>query len=164
LQSANATETCARFGPYEFDSSSGELRKHGVKIKLRGQPVEILTLLLARPGAVVTREELQRRLWPDNTFVDFESSLNAAVKRLRAALSDSPEKPKFVETLARRGYRFIAPVEPPVRDISPSNAISDPIASSAAVLADAQAGSPLRGKHLKVFALIVVVAVVLLVG
>jgi TolB-like protein/DNA-binding winged helix-turn-helix (wHTH) protein/Tfp pilus assembly protein PilF len=101
----------ARFGPFEFDSSNGELRKHGGKIKLHGQPVEILALLLAQPGTTVTREELQRRLWPDNTFVDFESSLNAAVKRLRAALSDSPEKPKFVETLARRGYRFIAPVE-----------------------------------------------------
>ena len=99
----------ARFGPFEFDSSNGELRKHGGKIKLHGQPVEILALLLAQPGTTVTREELQRRLWPDNTFVDFESSLNAAVKRLRAALSDSPEKPKFVETLARRGYRFIAP-------------------------------------------------------
>lgn len=107
----NPKGTLARFGPFEFDSSSGELRKHGVKIKLHGQPVEILTLLLAQPGTLVTREELQRRLWTDNTFVDFESSLNAAVKRLRAALSDSPEKPKFVETLARRGYRFIALVE-----------------------------------------------------
>jgi TolB-like protein/DNA-binding winged helix-turn-helix (wHTH) protein/Tfp pilus assembly protein PilF len=107
----NSTGTLARFGPFEFDSSSGELRKHGIKIKLHGQPVEILTLLLARPGTIVTREELQRRLWPDNTFVDFESSLNAAVKRLRGALSDSPEKPQFVETLARRGYRFVAPVE-----------------------------------------------------
>ena len=107
----NPTGTLVRFGPFKFDASSGELRKHGVKIKLRGQPVEILTLLLAQPGRTVTREELQRELWPDNTFVDFESSLNAAVKRLRAALSDSPEKPKYVETLARRGYRFIAPVE-----------------------------------------------------
>ena len=107
----NSTRTLARFGPFEFDSSSGELRKHRIKIKLHGQPVEILTLLLARPGTIVTREELQRRLWSDNTFVDFESSLNAAVKRLRDALSDSPEKPKFVETLARRGYRFVAPVE-----------------------------------------------------
>ncbi len=111
MLSRNTTGTLARFGPFEFDSSNGELRKHGVKIKLHGQPVEILTLLLAQPGTTVTREKLQRRLWPDNTFVDFESSLNAAVKRLRAALSDSPDKPKFVETLARRGYRFIAPVE-----------------------------------------------------
>ena len=111
MVSGNTGGTLARFGHFEFDSSSGELRKYGVKIKLHGQPVEILTLLLAQPGTIVTREELQRRLWPDNTFVDFESSLNAAVKRLRAALSDSPEKPKFVETLARRGYRFIALVE-----------------------------------------------------
>ena len=109
--SSNPMGTVARFGPFEFDSSSRELRKHGVKVKLHGQPVEILTLLLERPGMTVTREELQRRLWLGDTFVDFDSSLNAAVKRLRAALSDSPEKPKFVETLARRGYRFIAQVE-----------------------------------------------------
>jgi TolB-like protein/DNA-binding winged helix-turn-helix (wHTH) protein/Tfp pilus assembly protein PilF len=111
MLSKNLAGTVARFGPFEFDSSSGELRKHGVRVKLHGQPVEILTLLLDRSGTMVTREELQQRLWPGNTFVDFESSLNAAVKRLRAALSDSPEKPKFVETLARRGYRFIAPIE-----------------------------------------------------
>jgi len=111
VPSGNPRGTLARFGPFEFDPSSGELRKYGVKIKVHGQPVEILALLLAQPATTVTREELQRRLWPDNTFVDFESGLNAAVKRLRAALSDSPEKPKFVETLARRGYRFIAPVE-----------------------------------------------------
>ena len=98
------------FGPFEFDSSCGELRKHGLKIRLQGQPIKILILLLARPGVMVTREELQRTLWPDNTFVDFESSLNAAVKRLRAALSDSAESPRFIETLAGRGYRFIAPM------------------------------------------------------
>jgi eukaryotic-like serine/threonine-protein kinase len=107
----HSSGTLIRFGPFVFDSSTGELRKHEVKIKLHGQPIEILTLLLARPGAMVTREELQRTLWPDNTFVDFESSLNAAVKRLRAALSDSPEKPRFIETLTGRGYRFIGTVE-----------------------------------------------------
>jgi len=101
----------ARFGPFEFERSIGELRRHGAKIKLRGQPSEILTLLLSRPGTVVTREELQRKLWPDNTFVDFENSLNAAVKRLRAALSDSHEEPRYIETLARQGYRFIGAVE-----------------------------------------------------
>jgi len=92
VPSGNPRGTLARFGPFEFDPSSGELRKYGVKIKVHGQPVEILALLLAQPATTVTREELQRRLWPDNTFVDFESGLNAAVKRLRAALSDSPEK------------------------------------------------------------------------
>jgi len=100
-----------RFGLFEFDPHSGELRKEGMKIKLQGQPVEILSMLLARPGVVVTREELQNKLWPAETFVDFDSSLNAAMKRLRAALGDSAETPRFIQTLARRGYRFIAPVD-----------------------------------------------------
>ena len=100
-----------RFGLFEFDPESNELRKQGMKIKLQGQPMEILALLLARPGEVVTREEFQKKLWQDGTFVDFEHSLNAAMKRLREALGDSAETPRFVETLARRGYRFIAPVD-----------------------------------------------------
>lgn len=100
-----------RFGVFEFNTRAGELRKQGIKIRLRGQPVEILALLLARPSDVVTREELQKELWPADTFVDFEHGLNAAMKRLRAALDDNPENPRFVETLPRLGYRFIAPVE-----------------------------------------------------
>ncbi len=100
-----------RFGLFEFDPQSGELRKQGMKIRLQGQPVEILSMLLARPGGLVTREELQNKLWPAEIFVDFERSLNAAIKRLRAALGDSAEAPRFIETLARRGYRFIAPVD-----------------------------------------------------
>src|SRR6478672_7503507 len=95
-----------RFGLFEFDSHSGELRKQGIKIRLQGQPVEILSMLLARPGELVTREELQKKLWPADTFIDFDRSLNAAIKRLRAALGDSAETPLFIETLARRGYRF----------------------------------------------------------
>lgn len=100
-----------RFGAFAFDPRAGELRKQGIKVKLQGQPVDILSTLLQRPGEVVTREEFQKQLWPSDTFVDFEHSLNAAVKRLRDALSDSAETPRYVETLARRGYRFIAPVE-----------------------------------------------------
>ncbi len=100
-----------RFGVFEFDFPAGELLKSGRRVKLQGQPIQILSVLLERRGEVVTREELQRRLWPADTFVDFEHSLNAAVKRLRQALGDSPDKPRFVETLARRGYRFIAHVE-----------------------------------------------------
>src|SRR5262245_60129801 len=100
-----------RFGLFEFDPQSGELRKQGIRIRLQGQPVEILSMLLARPGELVTREELQKKLWPQDTFVDFDRSLNAAVKRLRAALGDSAETPRFIETLARRGYRFLAPVD-----------------------------------------------------
>jgi TolB-like protein/DNA-binding winged helix-turn-helix (wHTH) protein/Tfp pilus assembly protein PilF len=100
-----------RFGVYEVDLRAGELRKSGVKIKLQEQPFQILALLLGRPGEVVTREEIQKQLWPADTFVDFEHSLNAAVKRLREALGDSADNPRFVETLPRRGYRFIYPVE-----------------------------------------------------
>ena len=100
-----------RFGLFEFDPRSGELRKQGLKVRLQGQPVEILSMLLARPGELVTREELQKKLWPEDTFVDFDPSLNAAMKRLRSALGDSAETPRFIETLARRGYRFLAPVD-----------------------------------------------------
>jgi len=96
-----------RFGVFELDPRTGELRKKGMKIRLQGQPVEILVMLLQRPGETVTREELQKKLWPADTFVDFEQGLNNAMKRLRVALDDSAESPRFVETLPRRGYRFI---------------------------------------------------------
>ena len=99
-----------RFGVFEVDLRSGELRKQGIRVRLQDQPFQILVLMLDKPGEVVTRDEIRHRLWPDGTFVDFEHSLNAAIKRLRAALGDSAENPRFVETLHRRGYRFIAPV------------------------------------------------------
>jgi len=101
-----------RFGAFEIDLRSGELRKHGIKIKLQDQPFQVLQLLLERPGEIVTREELRSKLWPENTFVDFDVGLNTAIKRLRDALSDSAESSHYVETLPRRGYRFIAAVEP----------------------------------------------------
>jgi len=99
-----------RFGVFELSPSSGELRKRGLKIRLQGQPVEILALLLQRPGETITREELQKRLWPADTFVDFEQGLNNAMKRLRAALDDNPDNPQFIETLPRHGYRFLGSV------------------------------------------------------
>jgi Tol biopolymer transport system component/DNA-binding winged helix-turn-helix (wHTH) protein len=99
-----------RFGLFELDLDSRELRKSGMRIKLQEQPFLILALLVERPGAIVTREELQKKLWPHDTFVDFDLSLNSAVKKLRQALNDDSENPRFVETLYRRGYRFIAPV------------------------------------------------------
>jgi DNA-binding winged helix-turn-helix (wHTH) protein/Tol biopolymer transport system component len=99
-----------RFGIFEVDLRAGELRRHGSKVKLQEQPFEVLALLLEHPGDVVTREELQKRLWSADTFVDFDHSLNAAIRRLRDALGDSAENPRFVETVARRGYRFVAPV------------------------------------------------------
>jgi TolB-like protein/DNA-binding winged helix-turn-helix (wHTH) protein/Flp pilus assembly protein TadD len=100
-----------RFGVFELDLRSGELRKQGRKIRLEGQPVQVLICLLEKPGELVTREELHRKLWPAATFVNFEHGLNAAVKRLRQALNDSADNPRFVETLPRRGYRFIAPLQ-----------------------------------------------------
>jgi TolB-like protein/DNA-binding winged helix-turn-helix (wHTH) protein/Flp pilus assembly protein TadD len=99
-----------RFGVFELDLRSGELQKQGRKIRLEGQPVQVLICLLEKPGELVTREELHRKLWPADTFVNFEHGLNAAVKRLRQALNDSADNPRFVETLPRRGYRFIAPL------------------------------------------------------
>src|SRR5713101_3735750 len=100
-----------RFGAFEFDPRARQLRKHGHTIRLHGQPLEILGLLLERPTEVVLREELRARLWPEDTFVDFEHSLNAAVNKLREALDDDANNPRFIETVPRRGYRFIAPVE-----------------------------------------------------
>ncbi len=105
----------ARFGLFELDLSAGELRKSGVKLRLQGQPFQVLALLLECAGEVVTREELQQKLWPSDTFVDFDHSLNTAINKVREALGDSASSPRYVETLARRGYRFIAPVQGPVQ-------------------------------------------------
>jgi DNA-binding winged helix-turn-helix (wHTH) protein len=105
-----------RFGVFTFDPHSHELTKHGTRLKVQEQPLQILAALLERAGEIVSREELQRRLWPDGTFVDFEQSLNKAVNKLREALGDSSDHPLYIETLARRGYRFLAPVE---RDAAP---------------------------------------------
>jgi DNA-binding winged helix-turn-helix (wHTH) protein len=106
----------AKFGVFELDLGAGELRKSGVKLRLQGQPFQVLALLLERAGDVVTREELQQKLWPSDTFVDFDHSLNTAINKVREALGDSASSPRYVETLARRGYRFIAPVQGEVQD------------------------------------------------
>jgi TolB-like protein/DNA-binding winged helix-turn-helix (wHTH) protein/Flp pilus assembly protein TadD len=103
-----------RFGVFEVNARTGELRKHGVRLRVRGRPIDILLLLLERPADVVTREDLRQRLWPADTFVDFDHGLNSAMNRLREALGDSAENPRFIETLPRRGYRFIAPIAAPV--------------------------------------------------
>jgi DNA-binding winged helix-turn-helix (wHTH) protein len=107
-----------QFGAFELDRRSGELRKRGIRLKLQEQPLQILLLLLERAGEVVTREDIRRRLWPEDTFVDFDNAINSSVRKLRDALGDSAENPRYVETLARRGYRFLAsntnvPTEPP---------------------------------------------------
>jgi TolB-like protein/DNA-binding winged helix-turn-helix (wHTH) protein len=100
-----------RFAAYEADLCTAELFKHGIRIKIQDQPFDILAMLLERPGRIVSREELRVRLWAKNTFVDFDAGLNAAVRRLRDVLDDSAEQPRYIETIPRRGYRFIAPVE-----------------------------------------------------
>jgi Tol biopolymer transport system component/DNA-binding winged helix-turn-helix (wHTH) protein len=111
MKDSSPVPSALRFGVFELDPKAGELRKNGMKVRLQGQPIEILVLLLQRPGEIVTREELQKDLWPADTFVDFEQGLNNAMKRLRAALDDDAESPHFIETLPRRGYRFIGAVE-----------------------------------------------------
>jgi DNA-binding winged helix-turn-helix (wHTH) protein len=103
----NSRVRVVRFGTFEVNLQTGELRKQGQKLKLQEQPFQVLAALLERPGEVVTREELHSKLWPSDTFVDFDHSLNAAIKRLCDVLGESAETPIFVETLARRGYRFI---------------------------------------------------------
>ena len=106
-----------RFGDFEVDLRTGELRKGEVKQKFGGQPFQVLSVLLERAGEVVTREELQKRLWPD-TFVDVDHNLNTAINKIREALGDSAEKPRFVETLPRRGYRFIGKLERPTEPVA----------------------------------------------
>jgi TolB-like protein/DNA-binding winged helix-turn-helix (wHTH) protein/Flp pilus assembly protein TadD len=121
------------FGVFEMDLRSGELRKHGFRIRLQRQPFEVLALLVQRAGDVVTREELQQKLWPANTFVDFDHGLNKAINKIREALGDSAEAPRFVETVARRGYRFLADVRisPPTGPMPSATAVSAPAPSPA---------------------------------
>ena len=107
-------QTLVHFGVFEADLRTGELRKNGRKINVQEQPFQVLAMLLERPGEMIPREELQKRLWPEQTFVDFDTGLNKAIMKIREALDDSAETPRFVETLPRRGYRFIAPVQPVV--------------------------------------------------
>src|SRR6185312_2849893 len=105
------TDRRYRFGVFEADGVVGELRRQGVRVRLNAQPFQVLCMMLERPGELLTREEISRELWPDGTFVDYEHGVNSAVNRIREALGDTASNPRFVETLARRGYRFVAPVE-----------------------------------------------------
>src|SRR5271170_3020094 len=106
-----------RFGVFEVDLRAGELRKHGRRVRLQEQPFQVLSMLLERSGEVVTREELQKTLWPSDTFVDFDHGINKVISKIREVLGDSAESPRFVETVARRGYRFLAEVK--VADAAP---------------------------------------------
>jgi cholera toxin transcriptional activator len=118
-----------RFGVFEADIATGELRKSGVRLRLQDQSFQVLLLLLERPGEIVSRDELRQKLWPYGTFVDFDHSLNSIVNKLRETLGDSASNPRFIETLARRGYRFLVPVEAAENSLTPVAvpAVSTPI-------------------------------------
>jgi DNA-binding winged helix-turn-helix (wHTH) protein/tetratricopeptide (TPR) repeat protein len=122
-----ASRRLARFGPYEADFQAGELRKHGLRVKIQEKPMRLLQALVERPGQIVTREELRARVWPSGVFIEFDASLKIALNKLRRALCDSPDSPRYIETLPRRGYRFIAQVEAiePNGDGAPSGATAD---------------------------------------
>ena len=122
-----------RFGVFEADAATGELRRQGMRVKLNAQPFQILLMLLERPGQLLTRDEISRVLWPEGTFVDYEHGVNSAVNRIREALGDTAGSPRFVETLARRGYRFLAPVELIPAERNVERAPLDPIVRSASI-------------------------------
>lgn len=127
MPDAQQHSTVRRFGAFEISLQSGELRKNGLRLRLSGQPFQVLTHLIECPGELVTREELRSKLWPADTFVDFDHGLNNAVARIREVLEDSSGTPRYIETVPRRGYRFIAPVS------VPSNNNSVPAPASSAV-------------------------------
>ncbi len=144
-----------RFATFQVDLRSGELRKQGVKIKLQEQPFRVLTVLLQSPGEVVTREELRNQNWPPDTFVDFENSLNTAINKLRDALGDSADNPRFIETLPRRGYRFIAPVISDQQEKSP-------VPAEESKVGDEQLGKNPRTRRWLVLAAVAVLALLTL--
>ncbi|MFZ0661916.1 MAG: winged helix-turn-helix domain-containing protein [Acidobacteriaceae bacterium] len=116
-----------RFGAFEADAATGELRKQGIRIRLKAQPFQVLLMLLEHPDELLTREQISRELWPDGTFVDYEHGVNSAINRIREALGDTASSPRFIETLARRGYRFVAPVEPISTDGTRPTAPASPV-------------------------------------
>lgn len=126
-----------RFGTYEVSFQSGELRKAGMKIRVQQQPMKLLQILLERPGEVITREELRSRIWPEETFGDFDQAVNVAIAKLRSALGDSAENPRYIETLPKRGYRFIADVSVVDADTQPKQ-----LDSAAGDLPQTESGRP----------------------
>jgi DNA-binding winged helix-turn-helix (wHTH) protein len=134
VEDAHPARAPIRFGIFELDPESEELRKQGLKVRLQEQPFQILQILLEHPGKVVTREELQQRIWPSDTFVDFDHGLYNAIKKLREAMGDSADTPRYIETLSRRGYRFIAPLNGPAPEPGGSAPAADAPRDSIAVL------------------------------
>jgi cholera toxin transcriptional activator len=148
--SSNREAGLLRFGVFEADLAAGELRKNGARIRLQEQPFQVLAALLEHAGQVVTRDHLREKIWPADTFVDFDHSLNTAVNKIREALGDSASSPRFVETLARRGYRFIAPVD----GVAPENGVATSPAAKIALHPELHVPFPRRGLVRALFALI----------
>jgi DNA-binding winged helix-turn-helix (wHTH) protein len=142
-----------RFGVFEANLEAGELRKNGLRVRLQEQPFQLLALLIERPEELVSREELRNKLWAADTFVDFDHSLNTAIKKIREALGDSAVNPRYVETVARRGYRFLAPVQTPVESVSES-AITAPTGPAAVMHSELDVPLPHRGLIRVLFVLI----------
>jgi len=158
VQNAAQSARVFRFGAFEADSVSGELRKHGIRIKLQDQPFQLLLMLLERPGELVTREEIRLKLWPPGVFVDFDQGLGTAVKKLRQALNDDADFPRYIETVPRRGYRFIAPVE---RIPQATYRIIEPDEQSATPRLVKQPPSPSRSKTFLTVAVSLLIAIAL---
>ncbi len=153
---AAPTRLIYRFATYEADPATGELRKGGVRLRLPEQPFRVLIMLLERPGELITREEIRQTLWPADTFVDFDHGLNTVINRLRETLGDSASNPRFIETLARRGYRFLAPVETtgtvPAGSAPPPTV--GPLSPAASAEPSATANGPLRALNGRVAAVL----------
>jgi TolB-like protein/DNA-binding winged helix-turn-helix (wHTH) protein len=146
MSTSNPLRAIFRFGTFEIDSRTGELRKNGMRIRCQEQPIQVLVALLERPGELLTREELRERVWPEDTFVDFDHALNTAVKKIRAALNDEADSPRYLETVPRRGYRFIAPVQ---TEMAPGRAMEEPPRELADV---PQTGRPLINRRVVLLA------------
>ena len=148
MRSSQVPSVPVRFGAFEADLRAGELRRTGVRIRLQDLPFRALTLLLSRPGEVITRDEFRQTLWPPDVFVDFEQGISSAIMRLRDALRDSADNPIFIETIERRGYRWISPInssaaEPVARDyVAHDQATHDPVARDRALAPDQLAEKP----------------------
>jgi cholera toxin transcriptional activator len=162
MPSSNREARLLRFGVFEVDLTAGELRKNGARIRLQEQPFQVLTALLQNAGQVVTRDELREKIWPADTFVDFDHSLNTAVNKIRESLGDSASNPRFVETLARRGYRFIAPVDSVVAQEQENDVASS--SADEALHAELHVPIPRRGLVRALFALIQVMYLIFYVS
>jgi len=154
MSTPNPYDSIIRFSVFELDFQGRVLRKHGMRIRCQGQPLQVLAALLERPGVLVTREELRQRVWPEDTFVDFDHALNTAIKKLRSVLSDDADAPRFIETVPRRGYRFIAIIQPPAQSAA---GLNPPLAAAPPTLSTDS--SPPRNQQLLLVASLAIVLV-----